>query len=159
MHHYIPAHRADLVVAGLTVLRAYHVAGRPDMDLTVFGRFEEWSDWVRSSLVWLGHSDPCITRSRVEANDPVRAELTTLLSALEQHFGTNAFRVSDVLAEVDDNLQAAVAPILATASAGQSPQQRLGIFFQSVERRPEGGIRLVRGPTSAGVALWRIERV
>lgn len=67
----MPENRAKLVVAGLTVLRAYHVAGRPDQGLPVFGRFEEWSDWVRSSLVWLGMANPCITRKRAEEVDPV----------------------------------------------------------------------------------------
>jgi putative DNA primase/helicase len=159
LHRYIPDNRGDLVVAGLTVLRAYHVAGRPDMGLPVFGRFEQWSDWVRSALVWLGLADPCITRKRVEDTDPVRAELTQLLMALEKHFGTASFRVADVLALVDPELRSAIDPILATASKGQSPAQRLGIYFQRVERRPEGGSRLMRGASRSGTATWRIERV
>src|SRR5690606_23832657 len=59
---WVPEHRAELVVAALTVLRAFVVAGRPGLDkLTPFGRFEEWSDLVRGALVWLGEPDPCET--------------------------------------------------------------------------------------------------
>ena len=45
LHKYIPEHRPQLVKAGLTILRAYHVAGKPAQDIKQFGRFEEWSDW------------------------------------------------------------------------------------------------------------------
>jgi hypothetical protein len=161
LHHYIPQHRGELVVAGLSILRAYHVAGRPGMGLSVFGRFEEWSHWIRSALVWLGMADPCLTRRRVEDSDPVRAELSELLQALHGHFQSGSFRVSTVLAVMDSNdtLRQAVMPILATAGQGQSQAQCLGLFFQHVQRRPEGGLRLVRGKTTGGAASWRVENV
>ena len=161
LHHYIPAHRGELLVAGLTLLRAYHVADRPDMKLSVFGRFEEWSNWIRSTIVWLGLADPCQTRHRVEATDPIRTQLTELLKALHDHFGEARFPVSKVIKAMTGNttLQDAVKPILATTSTGQSHAQCLGLFFQRVDRRPEGGIRLIRCQKSGGVATWRIERV
>ncbi len=161
LYDYIPKHREELVVAALTILRAYHVAGRPDLNLPVFGRFEEWSNWIRSALVWLGEADPCDTRRRVEETDPVRAELTSLLAALHAHFNDKAFQVSAVLSDMKehDTLREAASPILATAAPGQSPAQCLGLFFQRVHRRPEGGLRLMRGPNRGGSACWRIERV
>lgn len=159
IYHFIAENRAKLVVAGLTVLRAYHVAGRPDQQLTVFGRFEPWSDWVRSALVWLGMADPCITRKRAEETDPVRNELRQLLAALESVFDKAPFRVADVLANESDELQNAVSSILSATAAGQTKAQRLGIFFQSILRRPEGGRRLVRGSTRGGSATWEVERV
>src|SRR4029077_13510853 len=46
----VPRHRAKLVVAALTVLRAFIAAGRPGLDkLTPFGRFEDWSNLVRGA--------------------------------------------------------------------------------------------------------------
>lgn len=161
LHHYVPQNRGELVVAGLTVLRAYHVAGRPDMGLSVFGRFEDWSNWIRSTIVWLGLADPCETRRKVESIDPVRAQLTELLAALYEQFQESTFQVSDLVSAMDTNttLRAAVGPILATASPGQGHAQCLGLFFQRVDRRLEGGTRLVRGGTRGGSATWRIERV
>jgi len=157
LHRFVPENRAKLVVAGLTVLRAYHVAGRPDQGLPVFGRFEEWSDWVRSSLVWLGMADPCITRKRAEEVDPVRNELRQLLTALESVFGSEPFRVAEVLTSADEGLREAISSILAAGSG--TPAQRLGIFFQRIDRRPEGGLRLVRRATHGGSATWGVERV
>jgi hypothetical protein len=55
--------RPQLVVAGLTTLRAYVVAGRP-VKLTFLGSFADW-DWVRGALVWLGCADPADTRETV----------------------------------------------------------------------------------------------
>jgi len=161
LHRYIPEHRLELVVAGLTALRAYHVAGRPSMNLSVFGRFEEWSDWIRSSIVWLGLPDPCETRRRVEATDPVRTQLAGLLAALHEFFEDATFQVAEVLSAMANNvaLREAIAPIVATASPGQGHAQCVGLFFQRVDRRPEGGIRLVRGASRGGSATWRIERV
>ncbi len=44
---YIPEHPTDLVNAGLIILRAYDVAGKPLQNIKPFGRFEEWSNWIR----------------------------------------------------------------------------------------------------------------
>ena len=41
---WIPAHRPALVVAGLTALRAYIVAGKPPQPVPNLGSFEEWSN-------------------------------------------------------------------------------------------------------------------
>ncbi len=161
LHEHIPAHRGELVAAGLTILRAYVVAGRPRMNLTVFGRFEEWSEWVRSAVVWAGLADPCDTRRRVEESDPVRDELGGLLAALHDHFSTSGFKVADALAVAEPGgpLHDALQPILATGRPGQAPAQRVGGYFRSVERRIEGGLRLRRDGKTGGSARWRIEHV
>ncbi|MBM3495189.1 MAG: hypothetical protein FJX72_12840 [Armatimonadetes bacterium] len=159
LHKHVPEHRGELVVAGLTVLRAFHVAGRPDMGLPVFGRFEEWSDWVRSALVWLGMPDPCATRRRIEDTDPVRLQIAALLVALQGVFSASTFTVAQVLASDDKILRESVATILTTGSSSQSPAQSLGIFFQHVQRRPEGSLRLVRDGNRSGSGLWRVEHV
>ncbi len=67
---YVLKRRAMLVRAGLTILKAYIVAGRPKQDIPRWGGFEEWSDLVRSSLVWLGCADPYLTKHKVEQEDP-----------------------------------------------------------------------------------------
>lgn len=85
---WTPQHRPRLVVAALTILRAFVVAGRPQGDLKPFGRFEEWSLLVRAALVWLGEADPCATRLQVEEDDPVRLQLTGFLRAWHEAVGT-----------------------------------------------------------------------
>jgi hypothetical protein len=55
-HAEVLAARPELVVAGLTILRAYHRAGRT-AKLTPMGSFTDW-EWIRGALVWLECSAP-----------------------------------------------------------------------------------------------------
>jgi hypothetical protein len=50
----------------LTVLRAFHVAGRPSATVPL-GSFEDWSTWIRDALIWLGQPDPCATMEKIKA--------------------------------------------------------------------------------------------
>jgi hypothetical protein len=89
--------RPELVIAGLTILRAYAIAGRPQPEkkLTPMGSFEDWS-WVRGALVWLGRADPADTREAILEADPRKAELADMLAAWELAYGT----VPKTLAEI-----------------------------------------------------------
>ena len=49
--------RGELVVALLTILRAYQVSGELSTKPTL-GSFEMWSRWVRDALIWLGCGRP-----------------------------------------------------------------------------------------------------
>lgn len=58
-------HRADYLTAALTILRAFHVAGRPAQSLPEWGSFTTWSSLVRGALVWAGCVDPFGTQQRI----------------------------------------------------------------------------------------------
>ena len=77
LRSHVLAKRPRLMCAALTILRAYIAAGSPKQAIQKFGRFEQWSDWPRSALIWLGCADPCKTRERITLNDPDRATITT----------------------------------------------------------------------------------
>jgi hypothetical protein len=64
---YAQDHRAEYLAAALTLLRAYHVAGRPDQNLPPWGSFTAWSAIVRGALVWAGAADPFLTQQRASA--------------------------------------------------------------------------------------------
>jgi hypothetical protein len=55
---WVLENRGRLVTAALTMLRAYQVAGRPDVGLTGLGSFEGWSALVRATVVWCDLPDP-----------------------------------------------------------------------------------------------------
>jgi hypothetical protein len=61
------AHRAELLGAALTILRAFHLAGRPTVGLETWGSFEDWSALVRGALVWAGCADPFETQKRASS--------------------------------------------------------------------------------------------
>lgn len=72
LKQYAKEHRSDLLSAALTILRAYHCAGRPAQRLPSWGSFETWSDLVRGALVWAGCVDPFATQRKAadELNEP-----------------------------------------------------------------------------------------
>ena len=87
LYEWIPAHRPALVAAALTALRAYIAAGKPRQAIKPLGGFKDWSDSVRSALVWLGEADALIGRESIEDADPERAKLRALLVAWHRTFG------------------------------------------------------------------------
>ena len=60
---WVTEHRARLVCAALTVLRAWVVAGRPLCGCDTWGSFEAWSALVPPSLVHAGAADPMRARA------------------------------------------------------------------------------------------------
>lgn len=86
--------RAELIVCGLTALRAYVVAGRP-MKLTPMGGFDDW-DIVRGTLVWLGYSDPANTREAIVANDPRKEELIEVMEVWQQALGEKKITLAEI---------------------------------------------------------------
>lgn len=159
LHQFVPQHRGRLVVACLTLLHAYHVRGRPKVDLPVFGRFEEWSDKIRQPVVWMDLPDPCLTRRRLEATDPVREDLTQLLSALEEAFSDKPFVASTAATSEHKRLREVLVDVLTRRRGREVTSQSLGLFFHSIAGRIEGGRRLVRIAERGGSAEWRVERV
>jgi hypothetical protein len=89
--------RAKYIVAALTILRAYHVAGRPRVPTNPLGSFEIWSRWVRDALIWLGEPDPCKTMDRARAEDPRMQELGAVLSHWNTVIGQDAVTVKQLI--------------------------------------------------------------
>jgi hypothetical protein len=81
------ANRGAYIAAALTVCRSYIAAGRPDPRPRL-ASFEEWSDTVRSALVWLDRADPVDSMDMSRSDDPDRAALMEMHAAWKEVFGT-----------------------------------------------------------------------
>lgn len=91
------AHRAELVCAVLTIMRAYHVAGRPKPEgFKPLGSFEAWSDWVRGALVHWGYPDPIESQRRLEAEDPDKAAFGRVLECWHAAYDRNPMPLGSV---------------------------------------------------------------
>ena len=111
-HSIVREHRARYVVAALTILRSWIVAGRPDFPKrqSPLGGFVEWSRLVRDCLTWLGEADPCETMDATRADDPRRAQLATLLVNWAAVIGERRITAKEVIAEaVGEPTQARIA--------------------------------------------------
>ncbi len=89
---YVRGHRLELVRVALTMLRAWFVAGRPQVaDVRRWGSYEAWSGLVPHVLAWVGLPDPQLTREGLEADDPRMRALGVVMEhwhRLEQTCGS-----------------------------------------------------------------------
>jgi putative DNA primase/helicase len=99
----IMANRSKYIAAALTIVRAYILAGRPDLAPRL-ASFEAWSDTVRSSLIWLGRDDPAKTIDRSRQDDPELVLLRQMLCAWRDELGVgkpNKYKASDIIKMVE----------------------------------------------------------
>ena len=78
--------RGKYIAAALIVVRAYIVAGSPSL-AKALASFEEWSNTVRSALIWLGMTDPVQTMETARREDPVLQNMRAVLHSLRECLG------------------------------------------------------------------------
>lgn len=165
IRQYTLDHREDLVNAALTILRAYQLAGRPNVDMPPFGRFEDWSARVRAPLIWSGAADPCETRARVETGDPEREQLGALLNAWWACYEDREVLVKGMISDVisstagdnEHDLRDAMHNIAGEGNKINS--RRLSSRLSRWEGRVQDGMRIRRDRMIHKTWAWRIERM
>jgi hypothetical protein len=78
---WIDTNQPKLLVHALTILKAYIEAGKPDTNLPPYGGFSDWSDIIRSAIVWCGAQDPNIGRDELVGTDEDVEDLMELVVA------------------------------------------------------------------------------
>jgi putative DNA primase/helicase len=161
---HLVENRKSLVVAALTVLRAYHAAGRPACkEMKRWGGFDEWSDAIRAPLIWAGLADPYDTRANVLADDPELEMARSAFSVLQDAFGENEFLVRDVVDQCDKNkeLRNVMLGLAARRNAkDQLDPRRLGSWFRRFRGRVLNNLRLLVGAGKPGGAIrWKVSEV
>jgi putative DNA primase/helicase len=144
---YIKEHRARLIVAALTVLRAYAIQPNPLM-LPPLESFEDWSWRVRDALIWLGQEDPV---AAVQFENDGTAEIAMAFGEIEAIANAKRrtsssqpaqFRASDIVnwAAINPALRDAleVAGCADTSSAG-----KVGYWLRALKNRVVSDRRLV----------------
>ncbi|MGA7873042.1 MAG: hypothetical protein WCA22_19300 [Candidatus Binatus sp.] len=167
--------RPQFVKAALTILQSYFHAGRPPQGLKPFGRFEQWSDEIRSAIVWAGLPDPFLSRDEVIDADPER---DAALAVLENWFRVLADAQTTIQALIrcatghgmlgdhdfrppDDELKTALLGIAADYEcADKISSQRLAAWCRDRVGRIFGEYKLVRsGKAHAGFQTWQIVKL
>jgi hypothetical protein len=152
--------RDELVVAALTILRAWHVAREAGEQLTIepFGGFTDWSCRVREPLIWLGEADPCDTVTKVRENDPHRDLLYLVVMQWSKHLVlTNRYTVQEVIDRAINipSFQSALLGV-AEGRAGMVSNRRLGRWLKHVEGKIVSGFRLVQDGIVHGYPKWKL---
>jgi hypothetical protein len=157
----VQVNRAKLVVAGLTVLRAWHLA-RPSEDLKLYPLdFNDWSQRVREALVWLGHADPGNTMEKTRKDDPYRLERTAVFTEWHRVLGEHVNLVRDVIAAAfgDPAFYAALVTVAASRNGREISPERLGRWLARNKGAIVNDLTLIRaGGVSGGYPLWQIQK-
>jgi hypothetical protein len=102
----------ELVVAGLTALRAYILAGCPntggpnDKEKFDLGSFSEWDHLIRGCLLWLGYADPLATQEGVE--DPMKGADLQILTAWYVQWDDEEHSINEIGSRPDTELHQAL---------------------------------------------------
>jgi putative DNA primase/helicase len=152
--------RGELVVAALTVLRAWHIAAPSHrLGLTPFGSFEEWSQRIREPLVWLGKVDPCETLIEVRNSDPYRDALVAVILQWQQYLGLNSkHTVQDVIAFAINTptFYTALINVAASRSGQTVSNVSLGRWLKRVQGKIVNGLTLLQSGNAFGYPQWKL---
>lgn len=152
--------RPKYVAAALSILRAFIVSGE-SVGSPSLGSFTEWSNWVRSALVWLCRPDPVGAMEKARGTDPERERTSEILAALLPEGTWTVKELSRRLApdvSINLNLRDALASFL---KHNQFDRHGFGNWCAKHQNRPVSGMRLVEAgvDAKAKVRRWRVESV
>lgn len=168
--------RPRLVVAALTILRAFVVAGRPlPTDYRPWGSFEAWSSLIPTAIEWAGGADPMQTRiDNGDAEDPEHAAIATVLSQWERVAGVKGATLRSVLGVLYpsgkvptdgpgdgfEDLREAIEVLAPAPRSGFAPElKKLGSNLRRYLKRVMGGRRMTLTLDRKGVGIWSVEVV
>jgi hypothetical protein len=131
---WVREHRGELVAAVLTLMRAHVVAGKPQMGISEYGSFEEWSRTVRAALVWAGAADCNMGRAALRQVDSRKTALRVVIQAWHEAFGSRAHTLRDAFvkehgAHVHADLAAALTEMAPEKKDGSPDTKALGRLF------------------------------
>lgn len=165
LRRHVLRHRGALLSAALTVLAAWHRAGRPHRDLPAWGSFEGWSEVVRAAVVFAGLPDPGQTRLALQTQaDRDATSLAVLIAALEKldphRRGLTAAELIELAKKAgtggpESELKAAVEEL-----CGRLDSRALGCRLRHFRRRTVGGRVLDHaGADRTHAARWVVRPV
>jgi len=152
---YVRENRGPLLSAGLTLLRGWVAAARPQSRLPGWGSFEGWSDVVRQCVVWAGLPDPGDTREELLGR--ADREALALGDMLRAVFALDPERrglfAGDIIKAAEGNgaLRTAVEEL-----AGKLDARKLGYKLRSFTRRVVDGLFFDKAGESGDGARWAV---
>jgi len=173
---WVKEHRGELVVALLTVLRAYHLAGQPDVEgVKPLGSFAAWSKLVAGAIVWAGGANVLETIASDGRDTEEVSALRTLLARwpdLCRTYGPEGMTAARALESLypklnpreppmDDGwggLRGAIETLCHCSAGGRPTTQAIAKRLAMYRGRVLGGRRL-RERVVHKTGLWWVETV
>jgi hypothetical protein len=160
------ADRGAYVAAVLTILRAFHVAGRP-VKPSPLGSFEKWSNLIRAALLWVGAADPVLSMDEVKKSDPRRKEMTSVIDQWRAVIGSENVTVAQIIKQAAETRMSSdgsefvhadfrEALLAIAAQGGAINSKRLGHWLQAHRDRIVSGFSFAQMGTRQGAAVWSV---
>jgi hypothetical protein len=108
---YVMRERKGLLIAALTILRAYVLAGRPRQRVGAFGSYEAWTALIASALVWVDQPDVTATTNGMDV-DPDALHLDALLTAWSAVFGAQPLLAGDLIEFAETGTRPGETPVI-----------------------------------------------
>ena len=169
----VAENRGRYVSACLAIVRAYILAGCPDL-LPPIASFEDWSGTVRSALVWLGCADPADSMEQAREDDPELAEIKEVMAAWRSALGTaEAFVVKELADAADVRTKTQMGEpteyahpawrdclLRLAGERGMINTKRLGRWLMNREGRIVDRCRIKRaGQAQGGIWRWALVEI
>ena len=161
---YVRNHRGKLVVAALTILRGYILAGRPDSGLTPMD-YPAWDRVVRRAVHWATGFDPCGHLSTLDDADEESDTIRDVIHGWGELQGDEAGITAATALDYLDH-PANLCRFLALRHAvrswgrdGQMPSSKsLGRRLTAIRGRVIGG-KALQGTKRDGTMTWTVVEV
>jgi len=152
---HIAEHRARLLIAALTIVRAHCLAApageRP------LPSFENWSRIARDPLRWLGCADPVLTQD-AEADDelePLREAFTAIHAHLEAR-EMREFKAKTIAGATGYDAPAMHEAITAAGCSDATDALKVGYWLRANRDRVAGPFKLKQAGEAHRIARWSL---
>lgn len=156
LQDYVLEHRAELLVAALTIIRAYAVAGAPST-AKLLESFEQWTRVVAGPLTWLGMSDP--TDSQEAETEDDHAAQRIAFAAIEALYHTDQFTAKKIAGEMGVVVADLRTSLETAGCSDASSATKIGYWLRANRDVVAGGYKLVAHKGHAGSAVWQLRAV
>jgi hypothetical protein len=124
------------------------------------GNFGQWSDLVRSTLIWLGLPDPVSTQTEISDQDDEKQLLSALLTVWSDKYGntprTSKEIISQAISDGSGDFREVLLEICLDRKGDLSPR-RLGEYLKRHSRSVVQNMRFeISGKDRKGFALWKV---
>lgn len=155
---HVAANRPELLVAVLTIVRAYITAGCP-VSAIPLPSFEQWSKLARDPLLWLNMPDP--VRTQLDETDDEVAPLVEVfrLIAESSAIGEREFTAADLASACSFAITALPAAMEAAGCSGAHDARAVGYWLRDKRDQIAGGWKLERLGAPNGISKWRLRKI
>jgi hypothetical protein len=165
---WVGEHRPRLVVAALTLLRAYFVAGRPGAGAMHFASFEAWAALVAGAIKWAGGANVLDLKTQASA-DPKLEAVPALFEALATLTADGPKSAADLVASIYTTVEVPGTPAAqarealetlmvmnARSPGGRPSAAALGYVLRRFKGQVKQGRKLVTTQDRTKRHVWQV---